>query len=238
MCTVTWLRHAKWLTVLCNRDERLTRRVGVAPRVHRAGEVCFLAPIDGEQGGTWISVNALGLCVSLLNGETSESGAPAEEVRSRGLLVLELAPLRSITEADAHLRALDLATYRPFQLLLASDAGEPLLACWNGGRLDWQVAPPLLSSSSLDHGRALAERRRLFEASVIGATEPLIARLQFHRSHAPARGPWSPCMHRADAASVSLCRVEVGAERVALAYAGGAPCRAVLGAPLELLRSS
>ena len=108
---------------------------------------------------------------------------------------------------------------------------------WDGRELTPCAARLPLSSSSLDGVRAQAERERVLADLLARAAEPereLLAR--FQASHAPERGPWSPCMHRADAVTVSASQVRVDARAVALRYAPGAPCTAEFGAWLELER--
>ena len=48
---------------------------------------------------------------------------------------------------------------------------------------------------------------------------------RLHRSHRPARGAHSTCVHRADAGTVSYTEVEVEARRVRVGYVAGPPCR-------------
>src|SRR6185312_11981515 len=67
MCTVSWIHAREGYQLLCNRDERHTRRPAQAPTVRQNGGVRFIAPIDGEEGGSWIGVNEFGLTLCLLN---------------------------------------------------------------------------------------------------------------------------------------------------------------------------
>jgi hypothetical protein len=45
-----------------------------------------------------------------------------------------------------------------------------------------------------------------------------------HRSHAPEKGPYSICMHREDACTVSFTEVIVGNSEATMSYHEGAPC--------------
>src|SRR3982751_1081178 len=67
MCTVSWIRTREGYQLLCNRDERHTRRPAQAPTVREDQGVQFIAPIDGDEGGSWIGVNQFGLTLCLLN---------------------------------------------------------------------------------------------------------------------------------------------------------------------------
>lgn len=67
MCTVSWLHKAKGYVLLCNRDERHTRKPALGPRISERNGISFIAPVDGDHGGSWIGVNQFGLTLCLLN---------------------------------------------------------------------------------------------------------------------------------------------------------------------------
>ena len=48
---------------------------------------------------------------------------------------------------------------------------------------------------------------------------------RLHRSHSPKAGPFSTCMHRADAATVSYTEVTVSGREALIRYHAGAPCQ-------------
>src|SRR5205823_1452898 len=50
---------------------------------------------------------------------------------------------------------------------------------------------------------------------------------RLHRSHSPQAGPFSTCMHRADAATVSYTEVAVSSRHATMRYHAGAPCKAL-----------
>jgi hypothetical protein len=100
------------------------------------------------------------------------------------------------------------------------------------------AATPPLASSSIERGEGQRARVRVY-AELVGTAAPTRAHLaRFQASHAPERGPWSPCMHRADAATVSATEVRVEARRVSLRYAPGSPCVTAFGPWLELERTA
>ena len=68
MCTVTWTRRPDGYSVFFNRDELRSRKEALPPRVHDDGTVSYVAPEDGDFGGTWLSVNGAGVTIGLLNG--------------------------------------------------------------------------------------------------------------------------------------------------------------------------
>lgn len=247
MCTVSWLFDAGGYDLFSNRDESRARRPATPPRLHRRRGVRFLAPEDGDAGGSWIAVNEAGLGLCLLNlYEAPMPAAPAGGgFKSRGLLVSELAPLAGVGEVTAALSGIDLAPFRPFTLLVLAPGGGERACQWTGERqldlrADGGAAPPMpLSSSGFDAPGAARERTALLagmRAHAGGLSAELL--LDFHRSHRPQRGPYSPCMHRSDAKSVSLSWVRVTSEQVAFTYAAGSPCKAAFDAPLTMERAA
>jgi len=54
MCTVSWLRRAGGYELFCNGDGRRARKGAAPPVTQEARGVRFLAPLDGDHGGTWL----------------------------------------------------------------------------------------------------------------------------------------------------------------------------------------
>lgn len=241
MCTATWLIHSDGFELFFNRDESLRRGAGRAPERLVLGGVRALLPVDSDEGGTWLGVNELGLALGLLNGRDGRDGRdvrPAQsEPRSRGLLVRELLAAPDADEALTALERESLARYRGFTLAVFEPGREPRVRTWDGEQLVATSARPPLASSSLDGGRAQRERERVFAALHEDRVPGRDSLARFQASHAPERGPWSPCMHRADAATVSASQVRVDARSVALRYAAGPPCTTAFGDWLELERA-
>lgn len=238
MCTATWIKTAQGYELLFNRDELRARQRALPPRIHRDGSIRYLAPRDGEAGGTWIAVNDHAVAACLLNGEVASPPAGGSW-QSRGEIIRALAPATGREALLARLGTLDLERYRPFVLLALDATGEARAAGWDGRGLTLSDGEPELpvTSSSFDAEGAHRSRRDELGRYLTraGGLSPE-ALLAFHRSHAPECGPYSACMHRADALTVSFSRVRVGAEAVDLAYADGPPCFTPLGAPLVLDR--
>lgn len=241
MCTLSWLATANGYELLFNRDEARTRLPATAPTPRLIDGVEVLAPTDGDFGGTWISLNTFGTCIALLN-RYQDRAVAAGPFTSRGQLVLDLATCLDLASVEQRLAQRRLEDYRPFTLAVTvpGDGSAASHACawqivWNGRRRQSPeaVQPPIASSGHCP-ATIQGERRQLF-AAMRAEGAPL---LDIHRSHRPSRGPVSPCMHRPDASTVSLIRIVVDAERVAMAYADGPPCRTPLGGPLELRRRS
>jgi hypothetical protein len=85
-------------------------------------------------------------------------------------------------------------------------------------------------SSGFDEPAAQRTRGKNFQKALSQASagsRDWLRRL--HRSHAPAAGPFSTCMHRADAATVSYTEVAVSSRISAMGYFDGAPCKCTRG---------
>ena len=244
MCTASWLIRSDGYELFFNRDEAVTRAVARPPERQVADGVRHLAPTDEEAGGTWIGVNELGLTIGLLNawdvGQLPERPRrDPEPFTSRGLLVRELLGCASPKEVRRRLGDAQLARYRGFRVLVLAPGSAPIVFGWDGRELGREPAGVPLVSSSLDVGRAREARVAVLRAVVRRRGKLDRAALEeFQASHEPERGAWSPCMHRADAGTVSATHVTVAPGRVTLRYATGSPCSTPWSPPRVLARGS
>ena len=228
VCTVTWVFRPDGYDLLMNRDELHTRGEGIAPRVHDQGAidpVRFLAPIDRDGGGTWIAANELGITVCLLNHYPASPPAEDRSYESRGRLVMRLAVAHGVREVDQAMDEIELASYRPFTLLVAEPGRTPHLRRWNGfGAIEHDDRPdPPITSSSYDQDAVVAARRATY-AGMAGNDPTPEQLLAYHSSHHPEPGPYSVCAHREDGGTKSLCRVVIGPDAVTMHYLPGPPC--------------
>jgi hypothetical protein len=242
MCTVSWFHEDGGFQLFFNRDERRRRRSALPPSVHRKGSTRFVAPVDGDFGGSWIGANEHGLALGLLNGYADDDGAsPPDGWTSRGLLLTALIDSRSAAMAERRLAALPLERFRSFVLLMLAPGVDERITRWSGRTLrrERRAAPSgVLSSSSFRTEDVLRSRFELLEHMRASQdADPVGLHLEYHASHWPERGPYSVCMHRDDARTVSLTHVRVDAGEVALAYAADSPCRAAPGEPVKIERS-
>lgn len=229
MCTVSWLTAGDRFHLLFNRDERHTRAPGLPPALLHAGGVAYLAPVDPDSGGTWFAASELGLLLCLLN--RSVDGRPtAAGRRSRGSLIPELIAAPSLAEVARGLESLELADCSPFRLLANLPGGAALGAVWDGESLAMQpitTASGLLCSSSRGDRAATRVRSELWASRAPERASSGVAELRrFHRSHLPERSAVSVCMHRDDAATVSLLEATRTGDGFELAYFSGPPCTA------------
>ena len=227
MCTVTWLYERGGYTLLCNRDEILSRKPALAPAVKEHGGVRFIAPEDGDYGGAWIAVNQFALSVCLLN-HYQDSGADGTNHTSRGLLLLDMAECSSGAEVLRKVCAVDLIRFQPFSLLALEPDRDALVIEWTGTTCliqhEGESAMPL-SSSSYKTASVIEARRNCFERLTAGRSRVDAATLfRFHASHSPGRSAYSPCMHRGDARTVSFSWIKATREAVEFRYHPDSPC--------------
>ena len=234
MCTATWIQDADGYSLYFNRDELRNRQQALPPQGHTLDGVRYLAPTDRDAGGTWIAVNEHGLSLALLNDYSAKMPQPSDQFTSRGHLVTGLARAVDLETLKDHWLEIDLERFRPFNLLALAPKQTPRLFSWNGSQEqvhDSPAYPPLCSSSFDEPGAARARKELLDEYSARTDLDSRKRLLRYHQSHAPERGPYSVCMHRPDAVTVSLTLVEVDPAGVSMAYADGSPC----SSPLEHL---
>lgn len=233
MCTVSWLRTREGYELFFNRDERHTRSRAEPPTLRETRGVRFVAPTDGDCGGSWVGVNEAGLSLCILNRyedapESARDTAARAEYRSRGLLLTDLMDCLAVSHVRARLSGADLSRYRPFTLAALSLHEPTLLAHWANGGMTFDGAGDdsmPLTSSSRRGAEVTASRRSLFRRMVreAGALTPALLE-EFHETHEPARGPLSVCMHREDAATVSFSRVKARADAAEFSYRPLSPC--------------
>ena len=226
MCTVSFLPKPRGFYLAMNRDEKRERFAALAPAIVDLEGHRSVFPTE-PNGGTWISANDAGVCLALINWHRIER-RPKNDTISRGLVVRELAEKSSADKIAAALKKLPLSKLRPFRLIAVAPREMRLTEWrWNLQRLtrrdhEWQRQHWF--SSGFDEERAEHERQRVCDAANHQqSTESLTWLRQLHSSHAPKRGPFSICMHRPDAATVSYTEVAVSERRATMRYKSG-PC--------------
>lgn len=239
MCTVSWLLEQNSYQVLCNRDEKRTRMRAMPPSITLEAELSVLAPRDPQGGGTWIAANSQGTTLAILNGNLG--AARTLKPISRGLLPQRLIRLGSMERILTELERTDLAQFLPFTLLVLNPELPVHKVEWDGELRTLSVessASGFVTSSSFEPEAVRHSREALFEQmrASRGATTPDLL-YKFHESHALQPGAYSPCMHRADAETVSFSWIRVSPSKVSLFYTPGAPCQWLPGNSLEAARA-
>jgi hypothetical protein len=238
MCTVSFLPRPNGFYLAMNRDEKRTRSSALPPaivdlatgRVRPTGGLTKRRAIFPREpnGGTWISTNDAGVCLALINWHRIDRD-PMQGIISRGEVVEALAGKSSTDEIAAGLTALPLRQLRPFRLIAIISAARSIDEWrWNLETLSvrkhkWGARHWF--SSGFDERRAESERTKFCDAADQQRSAGTLAWLRrLHRSHSPKRGPFSICMHRADATTVSYTEVVVSGERITMRYKAGSPC--------------
>lgn len=230
MCTLTFIPTTDGYQVAMNRDELRNRPIARAPQVHTRNGVEALYPAE-PSGGTWIAANCYGNLLALLNwnDKTRPQDVPPK-TRSRGLLIPELIDASSFAATTGTLEGLPLSGVLPFRLV-GFFPGEKTVVewSWDGMRKHLRTFPWSRGhwfSSSLSDQTAAEQRGMACEAAAdrqdFGTAKSLRI---LHASHFPAAGPFSVCVHRPDAATVSYTEVVRKKRSVAMRYVPGNPCR-------------
>jgi hypothetical protein len=246
MCTVSFVPKPSGFYLAMNRDEKRHRFAALPPEIVELENHRVLFPCE-PTGGTWISANDAGVCLALINWHRIER-EPNNDVLSRGLVIRELAGKCTADEIVAALRKLPLRKFRPFRLIAIFPARTRITEWrWNLERLNkrdhkWQRQHWF--SSGFDERTAERVRAKICASFVAGGDAPgrrepsrrgrtagvsaagygLSWLRKLHRSHTPKRGPFSICMHRTDASTVSYTEVAVSKRRATMRYKSGPSC--------------
>ncbi len=228
MCTLTFVPAEDGYLVGMNRDELLPRPVALPPKVFERSGIEMVYPRE-PSGGAWIACNGQGNLLALLNWNGSESHNLSEKRRTRGLVIPQLIGLPDLSTTVSHFQQMNLDGLFPFRLIGVFRSEKVVNEWrWDGTakqflRLPW--ARKHWFSSSLSDSLAEKERGRACEAL---AGEPTAGSngwlRRLHRSHVPGPGPFSVCVHRQDAATVSYTEVRCSRTQIAMDYLCGNPC--------------
>jgi Transport and Golgi organisation 2 len=189
--------------------------------------VKYVAPVDGDHGGSWIGVNELGLSVCLLNRYGDMQSSKDREYISRGLLLVNLLDCSEAEQVRSRIDDLNLSCFRPFSLLVLPRSAKSALLEWSGSKYSFisdadGLVP--LTSTSLTEPNIAIERQRQFVAQTASRGLNEDSLVAYHRSHLPTRGAYSVCMHRNGAATVSFSKVTVTSGEIMFEYESGSPC--------------
>ena len=225
MCSVSFIPREDGFVLAMNRDELISRVPALPPRVHYRGDLAVLCPSE-PSGGTWIGISSAGMAFSLLNWH-SQPNRPGEDLISRGEVVRALLSGGSSSAAASILKELPLRRMNPFRLIAVS-LPERSLTEWRSGTeaLTSEAHPWKRQhwfSSGFDEAGAIQVRQRVC-AQFPGDLEDLTTLRKLHATHQPMAGPFSLCMHREDAATVSYTEISVRDHTASMFYIAGSPC--------------
>jgi len=117
----------------------------------------------------------------------------------------------------------------PFRIFSFDSSGKLIMEWrWDGMALEersHEWAPFVTASSGWDEPIVSESRRQVWDRWIKREDAGTVKWLkELHSSHEPKEGACSFCMHREDAASVSLTLIECIKGRSALNYFHGQPC--------------
>ena len=230
-----------------NRDETLTRVLEMAPEIVKHPDTDWIAPRDGDKGGTWIGVNTQGVFACLLNAYLpGESLLPdtSGRFRSRGEIIpriLEAGPLKA--GLDILESRLEPASYPSFTLIIG-DESHRFEYQWlhEGGLVSRKLSGRwnLWSSSGWDSAEVAAWRDCRFQQWQDEGEEYVDTLPSFHLIREEEHEDRSPLMRRSWAATRSITQVRIDTEagEVQLRYwpqpePGGGPPATSLSRPLS-----
>jgi hypothetical protein len=228
MCTVTFIARKRGYALGMNRDERLTRVQGLPPAERRSEGRRVICPSE-PGGGTWIALNETGVTFALINWysiPTRVNGAAT----TRGEIVVAVSGFADESSAAVRLQEFQLKRINPFRLIGIFPATQQVVEWrWDLSRLTtarhrWKTQQWI--SSGFDEPTAQRVRSKTFQQAgrqlSVGSLDWL---RRLHCSHSPHAGPFSTCMHRADAATVSYTEISVSFHEAVMHSELGAPCQ-------------
>jgi len=227
MCTVTFIPRSGGFLLGANRDELWERgRRSTGPKLFSVGDTHVISPRD-VHGGTWIAVNDHGLAFALLN--RNHLDVPYSKQRSRGEVITALLPAKTSHEVDSLLLPTSVRGMLPFTLLsFSADESRSLEIIWDGQtfkKRDPGWRPRHWFSSGLSDEMAESERSRIAIEAVRDQDHGTPAWMRrFHRAHGRGPGPFSVCVHRDDAGTVSYTEVSVSPTVITMSHVSGSPC--------------
>ena len=241
MCTVTFIARKRGYALGMNRDEKLTRVQGLPPSERLVEGRRVICPSE-PSAGTWISLNETGVTFALINWY-SITARVYGTATSRGEVVAAVSAMDAGSNAFVRLQELRLKRINPFRLIGIFPATHQVVEWrWDLNRLTttshhWKSQQWI--SSGFDEPTAQQLRNKTFHLALqqhsLGSLDWL---RRLHRSHSPQAGPFSTCMHRADAATVSYTEVAVSSRQSTMLYHAGTPCQTCECSVVDLTRQN
>ena len=224
MCTVTWWRQPSFYELFFNRDELKSRKPGLPPKVEQLDAVHYVAPADGDYGGTWIWVNEHRLTVCLLNYYPAHPCGSERKIShaSRGHLLRSLASCPCMEALKERLLGMSMTVYKPFFLVALLPDQPALQWTWSGHNLSCRKIEDgdlPLTTSSFRTEEIIEERVKEYHRGLPPGVAPSKKSLEsYHYADSSKRSATSVCMEREDAQTVSLSRITVNEAKINFAY--------------------
>lgn len=227
MCTVSFIPKTQGWYLAMNRDEQRSRPPGLPPAFFH-GETCLKLYPHEPEGGTWIGANDAGLCLALINWH-AESRIPERAQLSRGTIIPTLLDCEELGAVHCRLEDMPLVRFQPFRLVAVSPQGPSLhFWSWNGqslygrgylwSRMHW------FSSGFNETEVSRVRQQTCLQAATLSGVGTIPWLRKLHASHHPEKGPYSICMHRRDATTVSYTELIATRRTILMNYFPGSPC--------------
>ncbi len=154
------------VTLTSNRDEHIRRPLAHPPQkvVHNGTTLYY--PIDPLTGGTWFCVKETGAVLILLNGASEKHISQPPYLKSRGLILLELAEATNLNQVWS---AISLQQIEPFTIV-AYLHHTLLQLRWDGREkslLELDTSVPHLWSSATLYTKEARQMRQLWFADFV-----------------------------------------------------------------------
>ena len=162
MCTVSFIPVKDSFLITTNRDEKLSRKIALAPGLFEYNSKKLFFPKDADAGGTWIVMKENGDVAVLLNGAFICHKAEPPYRLSRGIILLDIF---STERPSVTFTKSDLSEIEPFTIvLLENNCLYEFM--WDGNEKycrQLEVNRPYIwSSSTLYDGFAVKKREQWF----------------------------------------------------------------------------
>lgn len=134
MCTVTFIASKNKVVITSNRDEHISRKASLKPKVEVINGIKVLYPKDKAAGGTWFAVNEHGSVVVLLNGAFNNHKRTPPYRKSRGQIVLDIISKENSVD---EIKGINLQDIEQFTLVLHQEA-DLFEFRWDGSQKHWR----------------------------------------------------------------------------------------------------
>ena len=235
MCTVTFMPRRDGYCLGMNRDEKRSRPKGLPPAERNIHGRLVVYPSEPD-GGTWIASNNTGASLALINWYSATARTRANTI-SRGKIIPSLCTADTAALVHAGLAAIPLDRINPFRLIGVFPSSKEIIE-WRWDlkeliRKDHRWRAQQWISSGFDESAAQKSRNKVFKQAQAQKSVETIGWLRrLHRSHLPLVGPFSTCMHRDDAATVSYTEISVRRGSATMRHICGPPCNGAVMASL------
>ena len=214
MCTVSYIPYNGGFILTSNRDESPFRETARPQKIQLHTQCEVVAPLDKENGGTWIALDIDRKKVAcLLNGAFVKHKRKLPYRKSRGLILMEAFQHSSFA---SFVNTVNLENIEPFTLILIEKSGLHVLV-WDGVEKHEQILDVtkshLWSSSTLYNAREQAQKQAVFEQFLEEFSISPNTVFELHGNHRKHF-----ILDRNEVKTVSITQIQVTADKTSLDY--------------------